>query len=48
MAVFTGILDIARSPDELAVLLGHEMAHTILRHQVSSCVMCNFYVVCYL
>ncbi len=32
MAVYTGILKVAQSDDELATVMGHEMAHAIKRH----------------
>jgi predicted Zn-dependent protease len=32
MAVYTGILPIARNDDALAAIMGHEIAHAILRH----------------
>lgn len=31
--LFSGLLDLAANPDQLAVILGHEVAHTILDHQ---------------
>ena len=33
--VYTGILKIAQTKDQLAVVLGHEMAHALLNHAVS-------------
>eukprot|EP00117_Sycon_ciliatum_P011227 scpid66709/ scgid3903/ Metalloendopeptidase OMA1, mitochondrial; Overlapping with the m-AAA protease 1 homolog len=33
VVVYTGILDVTKDRNDLAVLLGHEMAHTVLRHQ---------------
>jgi predicted Zn-dependent protease len=32
IAVFTGLLDIVESDDELAAVVGHEIAHVLLRH----------------
>lgn len=32
MVVFTGLLPIAENPDAMAVILGHEIAHALLRH----------------
>ena len=32
MAIYTGILPIAKNADGLAVILGHEIAHALLRH----------------
>lgn len=31
--ITTGLIDLAQGPDELAVVLGHEMAHNILQHR---------------
>jgi metalloendopeptidase OMA1, mitochondrial len=32
VAVYTGILPVAKNPDGLAVIMGHEIAHAIARH----------------
>lgn len=32
IAVFSGLLDIVESDDELAAVIGHEIAHVLLRH----------------
>lgn len=32
IAVFTGLLDLVESDDELAAVIGHEIAHVMLRH----------------
>ena len=32
--MFSGILDFARSDDQLAIILAHEMAHALLSHGV--------------
>lgn len=38
VVVHTGLLDIIRSDDELAAVLGHETAHVLARHVViTSC-----------
>ncbi|GFO03230.1 metalloendopeptidase oma1, mitochondrial [Plakobranchus ocellatus] len=34
MFVFNGILEIANTQDQLAIILGHEMAHAVLEHGV--------------
>jgi len=33
--VFSGLLKLCESDDELAVILGHEMAHAVMGHGVS-------------
>lgn len=33
--MFEGMLDIANTQNQLAVVLGHEMAHALLEHGVS-------------
>jgi predicted Zn-dependent protease len=32
MAVYTGIIPVAKTPDALAAVMGHEIAHAVLRH----------------
>jgi predicted Zn-dependent protease len=32
VAVFTGLLDVARTDGQLAAVIGHEVAHAVLRH----------------
>ncbi len=32
MAVYTGLLPVTQTPDALAVVMGHEVAHALLRH----------------
>ena len=32
MAVYTGLFDVAKNTDALAVVMGHEIAHALLRH----------------
>ncbi len=32
--VYTGLLSFAKSDDELAIILGHEMGHTLLKHNI--------------
>lgn len=32
MAVYTGLIPIAQTPDAMAVVMGHEIAHALLRH----------------
>ncbi len=32
MAVYTGLIPVARNEDALAVVMGHEIAHALLRH----------------
>lgn len=36
MFVFDGILQMANTQDQLAVILGHEMAHAVLGHGVGN------------
>lgn len=33
--MFTGLLKVCNSDDELGVILGHEMAHAVMGHGVS-------------
>ena len=37
IVVHSGLLDIMRSDDEIAAVLGHEAAHVLARHVVSHC-----------
>src|SRR5690606_27741353 len=32
MAVYSGLVQVARTPDAMAVVMGHEIAHALLRH----------------
>ena len=32
MAVYTGLIPIAQNQDAMAVVMGHEIAHALLRH----------------
>ena len=34
IAVFTGILDVAKNEDGLATIMGHEIAHAVAKHSV--------------
>jgi predicted Zn-dependent protease len=41
VGVFTGLLDIVASDDELAVVMGHEIAHVTLKHAKSQAIGTN-------
>ena len=34
--MFTGLIDLAESDDQLAVIIAHEMSHVLLSHEVNS------------
>lgn len=42
MFVFDGILQMANTQDQLAIILGHEMAHAVLEHGVEELSLANF------
>ncbi|GFS24982.1 metalloendopeptidase OMA1, mitochondrial [Elysia marginata] len=41
MFVFDGILELANTQDQLAIILGHEMAHAVLEHGVEELSLAN-------
>ena len=40
--IFSGMLDLCENDDQLAVIIGHEMAHSILGHQAEQLTLASF------